>query len=42
MEEFDSLQSYVGVPLPGELRRGLRVANYPFAKDQRTPEQAPD
>ena len=25
MEEFDCLQSYVGVPLAGELRRGLRV-----------------
>ena len=25
MEEFDCLQSYVGVPLAGELRRSLRV-----------------
>ena len=43
MEEFDCLQSYVGVPLAGELRRGLRVAiNDPFAKGHCTPEQAPD
>ena len=25
MEEFDCLQSYVGVPLAGELRRDLQV-----------------
>ena len=42
MEEFDCLQSYIGVQLAGELRRGLQVANDPFAKGQRTPKQAPD
>ena len=42
MEVFDYLQSYVGVPLAGELRRGLRVANDPFAKGQRMSKQASD
>ena len=42
MQEFECLQSYIGVLLAGKLRHGLRVANNPFAKGQRTSEHAPD